>query len=170
MQLPPRQDPVVADDPDLEQREVLEHREGALLVLGAPGTGKTSTAVRLVRARISDGVAPDACLVLAPTRAAAARLRVSIGAGLGRTHTEPLARTPASLAFAVLRLAASREGEPMPRLISGAEQDAVLRELLAGHEESGSGPDWPPHLTPARSTRGFRAQLRDLLMLSLIHI
>lgn len=163
MQPLPRHEPVDGV-PDPDQRSVLEHRGGALLVLGAPGTGKTQTAVRLVRSRIADGVPPDACLVLAPTRAAAARLRVRIGAGLGSTHTEPLARTPASLAFAVLRLAASRDGEPMPRLISGAEQDVVLRELLAGHEDSGTGPAWPAHLTPARATRGFRAQLRDLLM------
>ena len=120
MQPLPRHEPVDGV-PDPDQRAVLEHRGGALLVLGAPGTGKTQTAVRLVRSRIADGVPPDACLVLAPTRAAAARLRVRIGAGLGSTHTEPLARTPASLAFAVLRLQAVRDGLPVPRLLSGPD-------------------------------------------------
>lgn len=152
---------LVVDD---DQRSVLAHRSGVLLVLGAPGTGKTATVVRLLRERIAEGAAPDSCLVLAPTRTAAGRLRARVGAGLSRTHTEPLARTPASLAFAVLRLAASREDEPMPRLISGAEQDVILRELLTGHQEAGTGPAWPDHLAPALPTTGFRAQLRDLLM------
>lgn len=154
---------------DAAQARAVAHRDGVLLVLGAPGTGRTDVVVHHVRGRILGGAAPDSCLVLAPSRAAAARLRSRIGAGLGRTHTEPLARTPASLAFSVLRLVASREGEPLPRLISGAEQDVVLRELLAGHREAGGGPAWPPHLAPALATAGFRAQLRDLLMRAVEH-
>ena len=121
--------------PDPGPAAVLGHRGGVLLVLGAPATGKTSAAVGLVQERVREGLSPDACLVIGPTRQAAARLRTQIGAGLASTHTEPLARTASSLAFAVLRLAAAREGEPLPRLISGAEQDVVLRELLAGHVE-----------------------------------
>lgn len=154
---------------DAEQSVVAEHREGVLLVLGAPGTGRTTAVVEHVRRRVGEGTSPDRCLVLAPTRTAAARLRAQIGAGLGRTHTEPMARTAASLAFAVLRLAAARSGEPGPRLISGAEQDVVLRELLIGHQELGTGPRWPERLVPALPTTGFRAQLRDLLMRAVEH-
>ncbi|QFG69177.1 UrvD/REP family ATP-dependent DNA helicase [Ornithinimicrobium pratense] len=154
---------------DAGQATVVGHRDGVLLVLGAPGTGRTTALVEHVRHRVGAGTSPDRCLVLAPTRPAAARLRTQIGSGLGRTHTEPMARTAASLAFAVLRLAAARSGEPGPRLISGAEQDVVLRELLIGHQELGTGPRWPERLVPALPTTGFRAQLRDLLMRAVEH-
>lgn len=154
---------------DVDQEAVVHHRRGVLLVLGAPGTGRTTALVEHVRRQVGEGRSPDRCLVLAPTRTAAARLRAQIGAGLGSTHTEPMARTAASLAFAVLRVAAARSGEPGPRLISGAEQDVVLRELLIGHEELGTGPPWPVRLAAALPTTGFRAQLRDLLMRAVEH-
>lgn len=152
---------------------VRRHRHGTLVVLGAPGTGKTTALVGHVQHRILEGgVDPDSCLVLAPTRQSAARLRAQVGAGLGKTFAEPLARTPSSLAFAVLRLAAAATGAPLPRLLSGAEQDVVLRELLVGHasaERPGVVPHWPVHLAAALPTAGFRAQLRDLLMRAVEH-
>ena len=78
---------------------------------------------------------------------------------------EPLVRTVHSYAFAVLRLAAQRNGDPPPRLITSAEQDGIIRELLAGDLEDGdrSPIAWPPHLRPALSTVGFANELRDLL-------
>jgi superfamily I DNA/RNA helicase/RecB family exonuclease len=96
---------------------------------------------------------------------AAARLRERVTARLSRTVREPLARTPQSFAFGVLRRVAAAADEPAPRLISGPEQDVVLRELLAGHVAGvGAQPRWPDELLPALTTRGFRGQLRDLVM------
>ena len=68
-----------------------------------------------------------------------------------------------SYAFAILRLQASAHGNPPPRLITGSEQDVVLRELLAGDIEDGAG-YWPKLLRPALGTDGFAQALRDLMM------
>ena len=137
-----------------------------LRVLGAPGTGKTSTAIEVVVDRVrSDGVAPGQCLVLTASRTAAADLRERITSRIGGTTTEPLARTHQALGFGILRQAAALRGDPNPRLLSGPEQDLILRELLAGHAcHEGKGPVWPGHMHEALATRGFRTELRDLLM------
>ncbi len=78
---------------------------------------------------------------------------------------EPLVRTVHSYAFAVLRLAAQRNGSPPPRLITSAEQDGIIRELLAGDVEDGDASPvrWPARLRPALSTVGFATELRDLM-------
>ncbi|WP_369853655.1 ATP-dependent helicase [Angustibacter sp. Root456] len=151
---------------DVEQLAAVEHRGSALSLIGAPGSGKTTTLVEAVAHRVEhDGLDAGTVLVLAPTRLAAARLRELVTGRLAVTVREPLARTPQSFAFGVLRQAAALSGEPAPRLITGPEQDVVLRELLAGHAMGhGRDPAWPPDLLPAIGTRAFRGQLRDLLM------
>ncbi|WP_226345127.1 PD-(D/E)XK nuclease family protein [Agilicoccus flavus] len=135
-------------------------------VLGAPGTGKTSVAVGVVVHRVRRHRAdPDRCLLVAPTRVGAAALREHLTARLGATTTRPLARTLQSFAFGLLSTDAARRGDPTPRLLTGAEQDVVLRDLLRGHGEGGvPRPAWPGELEHALATRGFRAELRDLLM------
>ncbi|MFW0792396.1 ATP-dependent DNA helicase [Gordonia sp. CPCC 205515] len=143
-------------------------------VHGGPGSGKTSVVVDAAVARLVRGdVDPESLLVLAASRRAAASLREEIsrrvlsveGAGDvgGRALREPLVRTVHSYAFAILRLQASAHGNPPPRLITGSEQDVVLRELLAGDIEDGAQ-YWPPHLRPALGTDGFAQALRDLMM------
>ncbi|WP_307812670.1 ATP-dependent DNA helicase [Phycicoccus sp. CSK15P-2] len=156
-------DPVV---PDASQQAVVEHRGPALRVLGAPGTGRSTTAVEVVAHRVLAGeVRADASLVLAPTRLAAARLRDALTTRVGGTTTTPLARTHQSFGFGLLREAAALAGEPTPRLLSGPEQDVVLAELLRGHAVGDTpAPPWPPGLDLALPTRTFRGELRDLLM------
>lgn len=164
--LPPLPPPLVAAVAlDPEQRRAVSHRGGPLRVLGAPGTGKTTVAVEIVRARVSGGeLRPDEIVLLTSTRRGAARLRDAATAALAATTSSPLARSLQSLAFGILRLAAAQEGDVAPRLISGAEQDTVIADLLAGHESGGRGPQWPHDLDAARATRGFREELRDLFM------
>jgi superfamily I DNA/RNA helicase/RecB family exonuclease len=154
---------------DAAQADVVGHRQGQgpLVLLGAPGTGVTTALVEAVVARVErDGVPVEGLLVLAPTRPAAAALRDRISARLARTVREPLARTPHSYAFGLLRRACVLAGDVPPRLISGPEQDRILADLLAGHEAGeGRVPDWPPTVGPRiRCLRGFRNELRDLLM------
>ncbi|HEU0089621.1 MAG TPA: ATP-dependent DNA helicase [Pseudonocardiaceae bacterium] len=152
-----------------EARRVLEHPGGSLRVLGGPGTGKTTLIAHTVADRVlRRDVDPEQVLVLTASRRAATDLReriVELLTAQGSTPTvrEPLVRTVHSYAFALLRLQASRQELPPPRLLSGPEQDMVVRELLAGERESG-GRTWPPRLRPALHLPAFAAELRDLLL------
>ncbi|MFD4443489.1 ATP-dependent helicase [Nocardia sp. NPDC058519] len=143
-------------------------------VLGGPGTGKTALLVDLVTARIADGADPASVLVLTHTKHAAAALRDAIthqlgpaAGGIPGASREPMVRTLHSYAFSVLRRHAELHGNPPPRLLTGAEQDAVLREMLLGDLadiEDGAGGLWPPRLQPALALGGFAEQLRDLML------
>ncbi|MCK0438271.1 ATP-dependent helicase [Gordonia alkaliphila] len=141
-------------------------------VRGGPGTGKTALLIDVAVARLLDDAAdPESVLVLTANRRSAVAVRSEItrrvlAAGHSRTGAalrEPLVRTVHSYAFAVLRLQASAHGNPPPRLITGSEQDVILRELLAGDLEDGAA-YWPASLRPALATDGFAQALRDLLM------
>ncbi|WP_239083610.1 ATP-dependent helicase [Asanoa ishikariensis] len=156
--------------PDPLQANVVAHADGPLLVLGGPGTGKTSTLVEAVAARVASGVDPERVLVLTFSRRGAGALRdrieARIAAGDGRVVHEPLVRTFPAYAFGMLRRAAALRGEPSPRLLTGPEQDLVIRELLdvVGPDGEDDPIGWPLHLRPALRTRAFAEQLRDLLM------
>jgi superfamily I DNA/RNA helicase/RecB family exonuclease len=162
--------------PDPAQEAVVAHTDGPLLVLGGPGTGKTSTLVEAVAARVAAGVDPERILVLTFGRRTATALRhrieARIAGGTRRVLHEPLVRTFPAYAFGLLRRAAAERGEPSPRLLTGPEQDLIIRELLGvvgaeGAEESQEIEDpvgWPEELRPAVRTRAFAQQLRDLLM------
>lgn len=139
-------------------------------VLGGPGTGKTSLIVDAAVHRIQAGADPESVLVLAHSRRGAVAIREQITAALlasgidrPRASREPLVRTIHSYAFAVLRLQASAHGNPPPRLITGAEQDAAIREMLRGDIADGAA-EWPSRLRPALATLGFAAELRDFIM------
>jgi superfamily I DNA/RNA helicase/RecB family exonuclease len=152
-------------DPD--QRAVVDSGAARLLVVGAPGTGKTTVALELVRDRCAAGLlAPEDVLVLAPTRRGAAELRDRLTIMLARTTGEPVVRTPSSIAFSILRRRALLNGEPGPSLISGPEQDVVLRELLQGHLADDGAPNPWDGLVPPESLAlpAFRGELRDLMM------
>ena len=143
---------------------------GAVRVIGGAGTGKSTLLIEAAAAHIAAGTDPESVLLLTGsarlgTQARAAITSVLLEAGDRAVVREPLVRTVHSYAFAVLRLAAQRKGDPPPRLITSAEQDGIIRELLAGDLEDGdrSAVAWPAQLRPALSTVGFATELRDLL-------
>lgn len=142
---------------------MVQHAGGPLLVLAGPGTGKTTTLVEGVAERVEGrGLDPEQVLVLTFSRKAAGELRQRAAQRLRRTTTEPLAFTFHSYAYALLRREAALAGEPAPRLLSGPEQLLEVRRLLAGELEDG-GRHWPERLRSALQTRGFAAELSDLL-------
>ena len=150
---------------------MLDGAEGFIRVLGGPGTGKTTLLTEVAADRIlRGGVDPEQLLVITANRKAATDVREAISAILTqgddhdiRTIREPLVRTVHSYAFAVLRLHAAMRDVPGPRLLSGPEQDAVVRELLAGDVED-EAHYWPDRLWPALGVPGFGEELRDLML------
>ncbi|WP_460398112.1 ATP-dependent helicase [Actinophytocola sediminis] len=154
---------------DAAAQRVLDGAEGFVRVLGGPGTGKTTLLTEVAADRIlRGGVDPEQLLVITANRRAATDIRAAITTRLTegdelRTAREPLVRTVHSYAFAVLRLHAAMRDVPGPRLLSGPEQDAVVRELLAGDIEDEPG-YWPERLVPALAVPGFAEELRDLML------
>ena len=161
---------------DVPERRLLAHEAGFLRVLGGPGTGKTTLLAERVARHLAAPSAPlpRAPLVLVGDRRAAAALRERISARrralpgdtvAPRASREPLVRSVHSYAFAVLRRHAERRGEAPPRLLPGAQQDAMVRELLAGEVDGvGTPSGWPARMGAALEAPAFAAEVRDLLL------
>ncbi|MFJ3789215.1 ATP-dependent helicase [Kitasatospora sp. NPDC090091] len=158
-------DPPVLDD---YQRAVVEHAGGPLLVLAGPGTGKTTTLVEAVARRIERGTDPERILVLTFSRKAAMELRDRMSGRLGASAAAPQATTFHSFCYALLRAHQDPHdyAEPL-RLLSGPEQDVMVRELLAGGAEDAKlgSPRiaWPLDLRACLTTRGFADEVRAVL-------
>ncbi|MFC7989942.1 ATP-dependent helicase [Streptomyces pilosus] len=164
-----RTPPAHVDPPELDaaQRSVVEHTTGPLLVLAGPGTGKTTTLVESVAARIARGQDPERILVLTFSRKAAVELRDRMALRIGAAHA-PQATTFHSFCYALIRAHQDSDlfVEPL-RLLSGPEQDVTVRELLAGQvdlERLGlAHVRWPDELRACLTTRGFADEVRAVL-------
>ena len=156
--LPPPEAPELpAADAD-GQRVLDRVADGSnVVVLGAPGTGKTSLALRLLAEAVAGG--RDAVL-LAPTRTRADWLRGRAAHLLREGHGDGVVRvrTPAALALTVLTTSLTRRPDPLPPpvLLAGAEEDSVLASMV-------SAISWPGLPVEATGSRAFRSELRNLL-------
>ncbi len=146
---------------------MVDHRTGPLLVLAGPGTGKTTTLVESVAARIAGGGDPERILVLTFSRKAAVDLRDRMALRMGAARA-PRATTFHSYCYALVRAHqdSGRFTEPL-RLLSGPEQDVTVRELLAGQPELErlglTHVRWPDELRACLTTRGFADEVRAVL-------
>ncbi|GAA1172880.1 ATP-dependent helicase [Nesterenkonia xinjiangensis] len=164
---------------DESQRQVLaavaEPGHGPILVHGGPGSGKSTLAVELALRHLESGQDSHRLLVLSPTRATSAALRDEIEtswarrdtSGRGGSLSEQPSRSFSSYAFWLLGEARRREiltfRARQPRLLSGAEQDSIIRQLLAPDPATGlTTISWPAALQEAAGTDGFRKEIREL--------
>ena len=145
----------------LRSGRCVEHAGGPLLVLAGPGTGKTTTLVETAVARVRAGVPVEHILMVTFSRRAAAEMR---DAGDRPARTQPCASR--SRAPCTPTRSACCGWPPAPtatrrrRLLAAAEQDVVIRDLLACDSGSGGRPRCARRCGPTAS----RPQLRDLLM------
>ncbi|WP_191089742.1 ATP-dependent DNA helicase [Nesterenkonia ebinurensis] len=141
------------------------------LLLGAPGSGKTRTAVDSALDFLVSGEDSGRLLVLSPTRDSAAVLRNAIEGAWARSNpkgafAEQPSRSFAAYAFWVLS-EARRQGfitfrARLPRLLAGAEQDRIIREILLELIQEGTVEHWPESVRGAATTDGFRREVREL--------
>ncbi|MEJ5928419.1 ATP-dependent DNA helicase [Corynebacterium sp. H128] len=149
-------------------------KPGRWRVTGTAGSGVTSLVIDTVLARIKAGVDPARILVLATSKESGAILRRELALELpriGYASEAPLVRSVHSFAFALVRSArlGTAEGQEdaalgrSPRLITGAQQDVLIQELLQIQAEQAES-YWPENVRDALLMVGFARQLRDFLL------
>jgi DNA helicase-2/ATP-dependent DNA helicase PcrA len=113
-----------------EQEQAAAHRDGPMLVLAGPGTGKTATLVARYARLVREDVEPGAILSITFTRMAAEQLKTRIGRITGQSPKEIAAGTFHAFCRTLLRRFPSRFGElSRRRLVDESEQLAILRNL-----------------------------------------
>ena len=140
------------------QRSILT-ATGRVAIMGGPGSGKTTTLIQTAIERVRSGLDPSSLLILTYGRERASELRDEIALAAGSTSFEALARTFHSLAFSILN-EKLRPEDPSYILISGAEQDAYIKDLLQNERATIS---WHEDLDEAQKSRGFIREVRDLI-------
>ena len=119
----------------LEPGTVLDgiDRDGAArLIVGTPGSGKTEFALSVLMAGLRRYGGTQAVMAVSG-RVAADALGNRVIRELGFSVQARPVTTLGAVAFRAI--SASREGTglPSPRLLNGAEQDALLRQVMAVH-------------------------------------
>jgi superfamily I DNA/RNA helicase/RecB family exonuclease len=136
------------------------------VVFGSPGSGKTTALVSRFLSLAAQGIDPVQIVVIAATRESANTLRDQLALEYQGATSGPLAKTLTSLAFSILASKAKLEGQKAPVLVSGSQQDQILKELLIELDPA----LWPNQLdSTVRSLTGFRTELRDLIAACLEH-
>jgi DNA helicase II / ATP-dependent DNA helicase PcrA len=114
-----------------ERERVVAHGEGALLVRGAAGTGKTELLARRLARLAAEGLGPERVLVIGSTRATARRLRERSEALIEGPFEELWIGSWDSLGERLLREHAEAAGlDPFFDVLGPAERLAMLLDRL----------------------------------------
>lgn len=103
-----------------------------LLVTGQPKSGKTAFALRELLTGIDD-VGQQRAFMAVSGRKVADALSDQVIRELGASAQVRPVTTLSAIAFRQISAARAQEGLAAPRLLNGAEQDALLRGVLAAH-------------------------------------
>ena len=141
-----------------EQLTATEPGRGVTVVVGGPGTGKTTVLAAAAARRVREGGALERLVVLAHSRSAAQQLRREITRQLSAAQVNPQVTTIHGLALGLLRRYWPHEDAPW-RLLRAPEQEQRIRELIPGMSPGA----WPEAVRAALGTRAFARQLRDVL-------
>lgn len=142
--------------PDQEKTVAAIVEQQDALILGAPGSGKSSVLRAVVNRLESQGRSPEDIIVAVPTRLAATTLRDELAVQSTLVALSPRARSITSLAFEVLKTC-----RPEIQLISGAGQQALISELVAQAQSEKATSAWGFDSMTV-SLAGFHNELRDL--------
>jgi DNA helicase II / ATP-dependent DNA helicase PcrA len=113
------------------QLHAVEHGDGVLQLVGAPGTGKTEALARRFARLVDEGLAPERILVLASTQAGADGLLHRIEALLARDYEQLWIGTWGELAERLLREYSTAAGlDPFFDVLGPAERLAILLDRL----------------------------------------
>ena len=112
---------------------------------------------------IEEGIDPNQILLLTFDRERATELNDAIVSQIPKSINGAIVKTIPAFAYGLLRAHAAQNGKKPPTLLSGAEQDFYIRELLAPSAISNSA-NWPEELLAAVKTAAFAREMRDLIM------
>lgn len=172
---PPHYAALTAEKLTDAQASFVSSRQPITLAVGGPGTGKTAAVIAKAHVELAAG---SRVIVLGRGRLAADALHAELRARLGEQTPMRTAYTASSLAYALLAASAEEgitgEVRPAPRMVTGADADAVLAELI-GHVID-AGPESADNAVifqaltqaglPAEAIEvdRFRHELRDAIM------
>jgi len=113
------------------QARAVGHDEGPLLLVGAPGSGKTEALARRFARLVEEGLAPERILVLASTQAGADSLLHRTEALLARDYEQLWIGTWGELGERLLREHSTAAGlDPFFDVLGPAERLAILLDRL----------------------------------------
>lgn len=155
----------------------LEDLAHVTLVAGAPRSGKTDFALDMLIAAMKRYGDANAVMTVSGRQIADMLGDRAIRELSAVSQARPVT-TLSAVAFRLLTAARSAQGKPLPKLLNGAEQDVIIRKVLASHVEHRQHGDecatcdllrvyfavseWSG-LVADDSTDAFANQLRDML-------